>query len=159
MPGGPELLIPASWKGTKPGLYQQQQGTASPAFITTLGQLKPHCQPTHVTHHNHDVPQPAAVEVPHHLRVVLKAFLVEGEIPLGIGVIQVVPLHVLWMEARVLGEEQGPHVLLWDPHPTGLPSAPHGRCGQKPREQPRPTRGKRAAVMLATTCRVMSVEE
>lgn len=45
-------------------------------------------------------------------------------------------------------------MLLWEPHPTGLLL-----LGQGLQEQPGPTRGKRAAVMLATTCRVMSVEE
>lgn len=95
------------------------------------------------THHDHHVPPAALVELLHHGREVPKAILVKSEVPLGVHVVQVIPLDVLQPQHRtscgLLGTVRPP--------PPG------------PRPAPALTRGKWALVMFSTTWRVMAVDE
>lgn len=122
--GEPRAADPSILEGHKARALPATTGNGQPCLHHHPGAAEAQCQPALATHHNHDVPQPTAVEVPHHLWVVLEAFLVEGENSLGICVIQVVPLHILWMEAPQLARSRDPTCCRGTPTPWGSHQPP-----------------------------------
>lgn len=96
-----------------------------------------------MAYHNHDVPPAALVQLLHHVLEVREAVPVEGEVSLGVHVVQVVPLHVLKQRT---GAEEG--------------REPRGReLGLPSPWLPPLTSGKCDLVMFSTTWRTMAVEE
>lgn len=73
------------------------------------------------THHDHHVPPATLVELLHHGREVSKAILIEGEVPPGVHVVQVIPLDVLPQHRYTAGGWWPP-----PPCPGGLPAPPAG---------------------------------
>lgn len=102
------------------------------------------------THHDHHVPPAALVELLHHGREVPKAVRVEGEVPPGVHVVQVVPLDVLQ-------PQQGSAAGTWGP--SWASPRPHRPAPRAPGPCVALTSGKWALVMFSTTWRVMAVDE
>ena len=79
------------------------------------------------THHNHDVPPTDLVELLHHGREVPEVVLVEGEVPSGIHVVEVIPLDVLQPQhMAVVAQAHHPHP---STGPRPLPSTHQGEVG------------------------------
>lgn len=142
-PSPPAMQLDARPEELAPGVRGSSEPGPAPGPLSRRG--SPHAaQDRRATHHDHHVPPAALVQLPHHGREVREAIRVEGEVPPGVHVVQVIPLGVL-------RPAQGPLQPAWEP--ASWPSTPSQHA------LPALTRGKWARVMFSTTWRVTAVEE